>query len=134
MVISRKPQSLVTFIIGRGDEEQTFVVHKEFVTFYSSFFAAAFEEKSGCFEAETQTMKLLDADAMGFGKIVHWLYTKHIEVDGEDSCQLYNLAVLWNLAGQFKIVDLQNSLMSDIINGVKADDGVNMVPFLRFAY
>jgi hypothetical protein len=54
-------------------------VHKDFATFYSSTFDAAFKPKNRHTEGESQVMKLPTTDRAQFGKVVHWLCTKKIE-------------------------------------------------------
>jgi len=46
LTFQRKPQSLVTFIVGSEDKQQTFVIHKDFATFYSPKLETAFNAKN----------------------------------------------------------------------------------------
>jgi hypothetical protein len=137
MSLFSKPQSLVTFIVGKGHKEQTYVVHKSFAVFHSPVFAAAFNGNNGHIEVKSQTMQLPDHDPAAFGKLVHWLYTQVIEdndADFEASYGIVNFCNIWSLASYFKIIELQNAVMPRIIEHLKFGDLKQVLSFLPIAY
>lgn len=94
-----KPQALLTFIVGKEKEEQTFVIHKDFATFYSQLFKDAFNEKSKSVEAETLKMKLPYSSPSDFGIVVHWLYTNKIVQERRNNFLCMN----WQYSGDWLI-------------------------------
>lgn len=118
----------MTFIVGQEDAQQTFVVHKDFATHYSSSLAKAFN--SLFLEGQTHEMRLEDVSGEDFGKLVHWLYTKQIEEatpeeEIETCAELLSLAKLWTLGERFLIVEFQNQVMRRIVHLVKAEKKVS---------
>lgn len=71
-------------------------------------------------------MKLPAVNAKGFGKLVHWLYTKQLEVEHDTADPafvfLYDM-VLWRASVEFEVNELYNILISKIIQQVKAPIG-----------
>jgi hypothetical protein len=95
--------------LSETTQEQTFLIHKDFICYYSEFFAAAFNGKFK--EGQTQSMNLDDIDPDAFALLVDWLYTQRVESDGGD---LPTLARLWIMGGRFLMPAVQNSAMDRI--------------------
>jgi hypothetical protein len=113
---SRESQSFVTIIVGKDDAQQEFRVHKNVITYYSTFFSAAFN--SDFKEGLTQTMILEDIEVPIFGFFNNWLYTQKFEtVDGE-SLQTIEYAKLWTLSQRFLMHDLTTTLLKKIENSI----------------
>ncbi|KAG0649789.1 hypothetical protein D0Z07_3841 [Hyphodiscus hymeniophilus] len=116
-------QSFVTVIVGEAGKEETFVVHKALICYHSPFMKAAFE--SDLTEGNAQVMRMEDVQGRSFGTLVHWLYTKEIDVKEEDIIDLMPfdidafkslmLARLWTLARRCVIPSLQNQVMELLI-------------------
>jgi len=117
------PQPVIKVIIG--PDKTTFLVHKDFLCYYSPYFAGALRE--GAFkESETQTVELDHADVEAFGLLVTWLYTQKIPItisplpkggkDDDDDKPSWNALVhLWILADYLQIPMLQNSAMDEVL-------------------
>ncbi|KAH8591637.1 hypothetical protein B0O99DRAFT_493831, partial [Bisporella sp. PMI_857] len=106
------PQPLVTFYVGPDGSKQTFVVHKNFATFYSPVLKNAFNLP--CVEGETQSMNMENTDVDVFGKFVHWMYTKEFEGNVDSLSEAVALARIWKLAESFGVVELQNEVMKKL--------------------
>jgi hypothetical protein len=107
-------------------QEQTFLIHKDFICYYSEFFAVAF---NGQFkEGQTQSMTLDDIDPEAFALLVDWLYYQRIESDGID---LPTLARLWIMGGRFLLPAVQNSAIDSIYRTLvtEGDPGVSVEMF-----
>ncbi|KAE9376530.1 hypothetical protein N431DRAFT_462359 [Stipitochalara longipes BDJ] len=129
----RRPQSVVTIIIGAEELSETFMVHKELICHYSSFFSAAFN--SNFTEAATKTMTLSDIDVNDFGLLVHWFYTQQLDLDPKDrDANVLPLAKLWVLAERFLITKLQNNIMDKLRVLVEFAEKQNLKEFLHYAY
>ncbi|PMD48951.1 hypothetical protein L207DRAFT_595480 [Hyaloscypha variabilis F] len=129
----RRPQSVVTIIIGPEESKETFMVHKELICHYSSFFSTAFN--SNFTETATKTMTLPDVDLDGFGLLVHWFYTQQIDLDPKDrDSNVLPLAKLWTLAERLLITKLQNNIMDKLRVSVEFAEKQNLKDFLHYAY
>ncbi|CAG8972088.1 hypothetical protein HYALB_00004954 [Hymenoscyphus albidus] len=101
----RKSQAMVTINVSLGIQKETFVVHKNFICFYSPFFDAAF---NGAFkEGETQVLDLDDASPAAFSLFVNWLYTQRIEFPGGEEVHLRTLIELWILGSRCLVPKIQ---------------------------
>jgi hypothetical protein len=88
-----------------------YIIHKEFICYYSPFFKAAF---NGNFK-EGQTQEItISADVVAFGVVVNWLYSQKVVTSGVDELILSTLAQAWILADRFLIPKLQNQIMFHI--------------------
>ncbi|KAE9376555.1 hypothetical protein N431DRAFT_331169, partial [Stipitochalara longipes BDJ] len=155
------PQEIVTIIVGKGSEAQTFKVHKDTICYYSPFFASAF---NGHFlEGQSQSMKLDDFDGSVFGLLVAWLYTmtisdddieikaqtetsstsnsKPIAIDSSNTSargkDALRLAKLWVLGQRFLIPDIQNSviaLLHPILNAYNQLPVAQLKEIVEYAY
>jgi hypothetical protein len=77
-IFARKPSTIL--------EEHKFVVHTEFICYYSPFLAVAL---NGNFEeGRTQTMKLCDVDPALFAIVVNWIQSKVVR-DDETRSQMF---------------------------------------------
>ncbi|TIA16451.1 hypothetical protein D6C81_05943 [Aureobasidium pullulans] len=105
----------VTVVVGT--EEDSFVVHKGLLCFYSDFFRAAF---NGSFEEATERkIKLPDVDIDTFENFQLWLYSRTL-LDTEDSANesghatyltFTALAKLWIFGDKYLIPLLQNNVI-----------------------
>jgi BTB/POZ domain len=92
-----------------GPKLTKFTIHKDFICFYSPFFASAF---NGLYkEGQTQTMTLYEIEPEAFGMFVSWLYqrklpTHTVEFEHVD---LVHLVHLWILGDWFPIPSLQKN-------------------------
>ncbi|KAL2068337.1 hypothetical protein VTL71DRAFT_16435 [Oculimacula yallundae] len=76
----RKPNEMVTFIIGQGDNREEFHVHKEFVCHYSPVIEAGF---AGPFvKGKSQTYELDDVRPSVFRLLVMWVYSQEVDCTG----------------------------------------------------
>jgi len=69
-MIRRRSQNFVTVIAS----QEKFVIHKELIGYYSTFFDTAFS--SAFIEGTTQEMELPHLSSVIFGLFTHWLYTQ----------------------------------------------------------
>lgn len=72
IVIVRDPDTLVTFLIG--EEEKTFIIHKEYACYYVKVFDRAFN--SSFIEGQIQVYRMADVTEDVFRFLVQWLYTQ----------------------------------------------------------
>ncbi|KAL3424070.1 BTB/POZ domain-containing protein [Phlyctema vagabunda] len=119
---------------------RTFIIHKEYICFYSPFFDAAFNGKFK--EAENQSISLEDVDLAVFGLLVHWVYYQKFDlprVEGKEGkfCADYEkLAELWILAQRTLMSALQNHVIDIIFDSLsKIDlwDGSNFGRLMELA-
>ncbi len=93
------------------DDPIKYIIHKDFICYYSPFFKAAF---NGNFkEGQTQEMRI-SADVVAFGVVVNWLYSQKVMAFGCDELTLSTLTQAWILADRFLIPKLQNQIMLQI--------------------
>jgi hypothetical protein len=97
-VASKSPPTDQPDGLSETAQEQTFLIHKDFICHYSEFFAAAFDGQFK--EGQTQAMTLDDIDPAAFALLVDWFYYQRVESDGVD---LPTLARLWIMGGRFLI-------------------------------
>jgi hypothetical protein len=117
-VASKLPPNDQPSGLSKMAQEQTFLIHKDFICYYSKFFDAAF---NGQFEeGQTQAMTLDDIDPDAFGLLVDWLYTQRVDVDGNS---LPTLERLWIMGDRFLIPAIQNSAMDCIHGALVAESG-----------
>lgn len=82
-------------------------------------------------------MRLPDIKADIFGKLVHWIYTREVEGsddEPESKMGVEPLCNLWKLAGDFKIIGLQNAMMQEIIEYVKQAEISEMMLAISIVY
>ena len=128
------PDTLVTFLIGPGDNLKKFVVHKEVACYHSGVFDAAFNNPAFT-EGQTQTYKMDDTTNGAFRLLVQWLYFKKLEiaqlkedwVQNKVTATIENnsLAELWVLADKLGIPQLQNVTI-ETMHQIKAKR--NLIP------
>jgi hypothetical protein len=149
--------AFVTILVG--EEETKFVVHRDLMLHYSSFFKTAFEGPFA--EHETETMRQKDTDSRLFGVLVHWLYTRKIEYDdtllssslimsglskwttsdatSQEVSELMKKALLmtmlWTLAETYRVRELQNDAMGALYKLIESllfpED---LLPMICYAY
>jgi hypothetical protein len=100
---------MVSINVSKDKDAKTFLVHKEFICYYSLFFDAAF---NGQFQ-EGATLKL---DLPGvlpavFDIFVNWLYTQTIAADTQPESHMSWLIELWILADRLLAPKLQNQVL-----------------------
>ncbi|KAE9376493.1 hypothetical protein N431DRAFT_332001, partial [Stipitochalara longipes BDJ] len=96
-----------------------FTIHKDFICFYSPFFASAFN--SPYKEGQTQVMSLYEIDPEIFGMFVSWIYQRKLPTHTAkfEDVNLIHLAKLWILGERFLAPALQNNAicrMHTIVN------------------
>jgi len=156
ITLDRNPQPVVTILVSSkpaskdssevkkaatvanqrtgGPSSRLFTIHKDFLCFYSPFFASAFNGPYK--EGKTQTMTLFEIDLESFGMFVYWLYQRKLPthtVDFEDVDLVY-LANIWILGDRFLIPSLQNNAafrIHTIINEGKLE---GFQEFIQIAY
>jgi hypothetical protein len=122
---------MVTFIIGRAPDQETFLVHKEHACRYSPVLDKAFN--STFKEGETQTYTMDDTTVEAFRMFVQWIYSQKFNVsvhNGDTSLALQqlqndssnhrstckketsNLLQLWVLAEKLMVSPLQDVVMN----------------------
>jgi hypothetical protein len=84
-----------------------FIIHKEFICYYSPFFSAAFK-------GNTQKMELNDVDPQVFGILANWLYSQEGADAEKKTPDLVACAKLWILGDRFLMRKLQNDTMKKI--------------------
>ena len=90
---ARKPSTIL--------EEHKSVVHKEFICYYSPFFAVGFN--SNFEEGRTQTMKLRDVDPALFAIVVNWIYCKVVRDDKDEKSDVLTCSKIKILGDRFLI-------------------------------
>ncbi|TVY90520.1 hypothetical protein LAWI1_G006819 [Lachnellula willkommii] len=105
------PQTMVKVNVSfkADDEKQEFLVHKEFICYYSPFFDTAFN--GGFEEGVTQSIDILSVYPQVFGLFVHWLYTQNVVQDQHNEPPTRDLVDLWLLGDRFLIPRLQNDTL-----------------------
>jgi hypothetical protein len=97
---------------------KSFLVHKDFVCFYSPVLKVAFS--SEYIEGQTQTYRLEDTTEDVVRLLVHWLYTRKLDIHQLDELkdlgdiakkEEKSLAKLWVLADDLDIPKLQNDII-----------------------
>ncbi|TVY78457.1 hypothetical protein LSUE1_G006516 [Lachnellula suecica] len=104
-------QSMVTVNVNDTNSNQSFLIYKEIICYYSPFFEAAFN--GGFEEGKNQTMDLCEASPKVFGMFVNWLYTQSI-AQTKDESDFHSLVELWILADRLLIPTLQNDTLEAI--------------------
>jgi hypothetical protein len=110
---------MVTFLVGEGDKEKKFIVHKEFACHYSPTLKAAFS--SGFLEGQTQTYRLRDTTQGAVQFLLQWFYKQRLDVLQLESTGRYDgtecesLVYLWVLADQLLMPKLQNFIVCRLI-------------------
>ncbi|KAJ8069682.1 hypothetical protein OCU04_000109 [Sclerotinia nivalis] len=118
------PNEMVTFIIGTGDMQETFQIHKQVACQHSEVWDRAFN--SAFIEGQTQTYSIEDTNPEAFRLLMQWVYQEKFDhVDSEDfnCCESMDeffrcifeyplLLELWVLADKFLIRRLQNYTMN----------------------
>ncbi len=108
---------MVTIIIGKAENQKTFVMHKSFASFYSPFFHKAFD--GPWIEGKTQTCIIPEFDyPRVFGGIMSWMYTQSLsdwernipEMNEFESYTSY-LFIAWVLADFLVMPKLQNQIV-----------------------
>ena len=92
-------------------EPLKYIFHKNLISHYSPFFAAAF--KSNFKEGLSQEMTL-EVDAKAFGVFSNWLYTQNILDSKGYQPDMCTLAHLWILADCFLVPVLQNKVADSL--------------------
>jgi BTB/POZ domain len=102
-----------------------FNIHKDFICFYSPFFATAF--KGPYDEGQTQCMTLYDTNVEAFGMFNHWLYQQKPPTSTEKSepVHLLHLSKLWHLGQRVSVPSLQNKVMHKIFFLVNEGKAIN---------
>ncbi|KAN0116934.1 hypothetical protein V8E51_002911 [Hyaloscypha variabilis] len=90
-------------------DRKKFTIHKDFICFYSPFFASAFNGPYK--EGQTQIMSLYEIDPEVFGIFVYWLYHRKLPTHTArlGHVDLVHLAKLWILGDRFLAPALQNN-------------------------
>jgi hypothetical protein len=100
--------------------EETFIVHKCFLSHHSSVFNAAL---NGLYiESKTQFINLFPISVESFGIFVRWLYSQRIEDDDGMMPSVKELVNLWILAVMKFVYQLQNQAI-DALNEAIAKSG-----------
>lgn len=99
---------MVSINVSRCADAKTFLVHKEFLCYYSPFFDAAFN--GGFEEGLALEMDFSDVSSEVFDAFVNWIYGQNVVVDSETApgLQLVLLIDLWILGDRFMAPKLQN--------------------------
>jgi len=119
---SNQPQSAVqTLASSQGDakestedlelekQRRTFVVHKTFATFYSSYFDRAF---NGSFiEGQTQSITVKTTPKI-FSILAGWLYRQSLQNTAGENPNHKQLIKLWILADELLMPNLQNDAIA----------------------
>ncbi|TGO09184.1 hypothetical protein BTUL_0176g00200 [Botrytis tulipae] len=126
------PNEMVTFIIGTGDKQETFQIHKQIACEHSEVWNRAFN--SVFVEGQTQTYRIEDTGPEVFRLLTQWVYREkfdHVhsgDLNASHSddfasmvrCILEDSALLqlWVLAEKFLIPRLQNYTIRVLCNKV----------------
>lgn len=134
-VACSEPSTLVPIRVGKDDDVETFLVHKEVVCRHSPVLKAAFN--SGFIEGQTQTYELSHVNSETAKMLVQWLYAQEVTIKQlkqgwkysedkihEDEADLEdtNLVNLWILADELQIPRLQNYALRIMDDISKAQD------------
>lgn len=92
-------------------ELRKYIFHRNLISHYSLFFAAAFK---GNFKEGLSQEMTLEADVKVFGVFSNWLYTQKILDSKGDQPDLGTLAHLWILADRFLVPVLQNRVVDSL--------------------
>ncbi|ESZ95327.1 hypothetical protein SBOR_4261 [Sclerotinia borealis F-4128] len=121
------PNEMVTFIIGVGEDQENFLIHKQVACQHSEIWDRAFN--SSFIEGQTQTYCVEDTNVEVFRLLMQWVYQEkfdHVHSDrgqaGSSECKGETqqecaaedilLVQLWILADRFLIRKLQNYTMN----------------------
>ena len=129
----RRPQTVITVVVGAEDAKESFIIHKDIICHHSSYFAKAFNGNH--VESKTQTMSFPDVHSDTFGLLVEWFYTQKIDIDPQDrDTNLLLLAQLWTLAHRFGMPTLQNNIIDNLRPLVECIEGEGLKEFLHYVY
>ena len=104
----------VQIIVGVGDEQKSFILHKDILRFYSSYFRAALD--SDFVEGSTNKIEFLEEDVDTFERFVFWLYSRTF--DRDDTWDFNAKIELWTFGDLRDIPLLQNLVINEIRNEV----------------
>ncbi len=128
---------MVTLYVG--PDKTVFHVHQNLLFDASPVFKAGF---SGNFmEAAERSMTLPDDDKDTLGRMIHWLYTKKLDltvpIDRETSAKCYmQLAKLNTLADKYDIYLLKNDIVDELFDLTKAPKNVKapQISVIKYIY
>jgi hypothetical protein len=112
------------------------VIHKEFASFYSPVFKAAFN--SNFLEGQTQKFRIVDTSESAACLLVHWLYTQKIDLAQIDEflkemSESDHLIRLYVLADRLLIGSLQDAVIHELEERSIESNSVN-VTALMYVY
>ncbi|KAF7929488.1 uncharacterized protein EAE98_005406 [Botrytis deweyae] len=123
------PNEMVTFIVGTGDKQETFQIHKQIACEHSEVWNRAFN--SVFVEGQTQIYRIEDTGPEVFRLLTQWVYQEkfdhiHSDWDVSHSDDFFSavecvdednvLLQLWVLAEKFLLHRLQNYTMRVLCN------------------
>ena len=118
-------RSVVRVLVGSGASQETFMVHKELVSFYSTFFEATFD--SDWVEADSGVIQLPDDSSAVLEIFQEWLYTQHLTLKAYQKYDYYLLAKLVIFADKIGASSFYNktidALRCCLIDGEEYPDG-----------
>ena len=131
---------MVTLYVGPvGPDKTVFHVHQNLLFDASPVFKAGF---SGDFkEAAERSMSLPDDDKHTLGRMIHWLYTRKLDltvpIDSKTSNECYmQLAKLNTLADKYDIYLLKNDIVDELFELKKLPKPVKppQIPIIKYVY
>jgi hypothetical protein len=126
VITKGNPTLATTSSPSSNPQDQKFIIHKDFICYYSPFFSAAFNGKFE--EGRTQTMDLYDVDPHVFGILVDWIYSQEVTDFKKERSYLVTCAKLWILGDRFLMRKLQNDASRQIharlmsVKGLKKEE------------
>ncbi|TVY45902.1 hypothetical protein LSUB1_G000480 [Lachnellula subtilissima] len=112
----REPQNTVTIYVRARENMsfQKYIIHKNFICYYSGYFDAAFH--SNFKEGESQEINLEDTSPSDvFGVFVNWMYTQKLVLsEGSPLFMFWSYVALWTFAEMRIIPMLQNQALREL--------------------
>jgi hypothetical protein len=98
---------MVTVKVSSAGRKSSFIVHKDFICFYSPYFKAALN--STFQEGVEHSVDLEDVEPTTFSLFINWVYRQRIVEPDEAPLDLKGAILLWLLADRLLATSLQNA-------------------------
>lgn len=104
-----------------GPSKKAFYIHRSLLREQSPYFSARLQE---CWGGSEKAIELDEFDPTAFDAAVHWMYTKTLlplyvdrmnSTESTRKCDISHIWTAYGLGDRLMMVDLQNSLMDQII-------------------
>lgn len=102
---------IITVVVGKGGEAQSFLIYKDLLTAHSPYFKACLN--SAWEEGKTDTVRLEDDDPKAFETITNWLFRDPSTMEQIDMRSTTDVALAYKLADKLLMTQLKNHLLDE---------------------